>query len=110
MRFGIRTLLVLIAIAAVLLALFRIIAPMIRPSLVYAESAEFEQLPADDVALQTWLDQQPGVVRVIIVRNQKSIEVTWIMSQDILGQPPIPELKEQFERFGYRGMSRHMQR
>jgi hypothetical protein len=110
MKFGLRTLLVLVAVAAISLALLRMTAQRIRPSVIYSESATFEELPADDAALENWLGKQPGVVRVYVTRKRNSIEVTWLMSRDLLGHPPIPELQEQFGNFGYQRISHHIER
>jgi hypothetical protein len=110
MRFRLRTLLILLAVVGILLAAFRVAAPFIRPSVGYGESAEFAEMPADDTALEDWLSKQPGVVRAFVRRDANTIRINWIMSRDLLGDPPLPELREQFDRFGYRGLSRHDQR
>ena len=107
MRYRLKTLLIAMALAGLVFAAFRLAATIIRPSIVYGESAEFAELPADDRAIEQWLATQPGVVRTFATRESNTIRVNWIMSRDLLGNPPIPNLRDQFERFGYRGLSRH---
>jgi hypothetical protein len=109
MRYRLKTLLIVLAVAGLLFAALRLAATKVRPSVVYGESAEFAELLADDRAIEDWLSTQPGVNRAFVTRESNTIRVTWIMSRDLLGNPPIPDLGRQFERFGYRGIARHTQ-
>jgi hypothetical protein len=71
----------------------------------YGIRAGFTQFPRDDEALETWLAAQPGVVRVASCRDNGAIRVYWIMVRDVSGNPPAPDVRQAFERFGYRGLT-----
>jgi len=104
MRYRLRTLLILVAVACLLLGVIRTVATHVKPSIGYGFRAEFAELPIDDAALAEWLAEQPGVIKAFVNREPSSIRVHWIMSRDLTGNPPIPDCREQFDRFGYKGL------
>jgi hypothetical protein len=77
----------------------------VKVSVGYAVRAEFTQLPADDKALESWLAAQPGVVKVTTNRDPGAIRVYWVMVQDVWKNPPVPDLRQVFEEFGYRELT-----
>src|SRR4051794_16354665 len=105
MRYRLRTLLIVVAIVGVGLAILREASRQIKPSIIYSFRADFAEMPADDVGLLEWLRRQPGVIgrTVSVSREPSAIRVHWIMSRDLLGNPPIPDCEEQFNRLGYKG-------
>lgn len=74
-----------------------------KPSVSNAFRAEFKEMPADDIALENWIAAQPGVIKVGCDRDESAIRIYWIMSQDLWLDPP-PDIRLEFERFGYRGL------
>jgi|KBSSwiStaDraftv2_1062776.scaffolds.fasta_scaffold2250181_2 hypothetical protein len=109
MRYHLRTLLIVIAVIGALLAVFRVASRYIKPSLIYGLRVEFAELPPDDATLEEWLRQQPGVIKVSVNREPKAIRIVWLMSRDLNGYPPIPDCRQNFERFGYKGIKRYEQ-
>jgi hypothetical protein len=111
MRFRLSTLLIVLAVIGVsfglIRALFLAAAPHIRPSSHYGVRAEFTELPADDAALAEWLSNQPGVYRAFVNRESRTVRIVWGMSRDLNGNPPLPDLRSSFDRFGYTGLKRY---
>jgi hypothetical protein len=81
--------------------LLAIAAKKITPSYVYGIRAQFAALPANDAALEAWLSARPGVVRVHVIRKKNEIDIIWIMSQDLMRSPPVPDVRAEFEKLGY---------
>jgi hypothetical protein len=78
----------------------------IPASIGYTVEAEFEEMPADDAALEAWLLTQPGVARAIVGEHTgqpNKLVVTLIMVRNTWGQPPFPNLESKCEELGYRG-------
>jgi hypothetical protein len=79
-------------------------ATVIRPSLIYSERASFKEYPVNDVELESWISEQPGCFRAYVIRHSDEIRITYGMSRNLWGHPPCPDIRSQFERFGYRGL------
>ena len=111
-RYKLRTLLIVLAVIGVALAVIREAASHIYPSVGFEVRAEFTELPTDDTALLRWLQTQPGVIErlAFVNREKSSIRVNWTMSRNLLGEPPIPDLHQQFERLGYKGLKQYYPR
>jgi len=111
MRYRLSTLLIVLAVVGVsfgmVRALFLVAAPHIRPSIHYGVSAEFTELPTDDAALEVWLSNQPGVYRAFVNRESHTVRIVWGMSRDLSGNPPLPDLRRNFDRFGYAGLKQY---
>ncbi|WP_254513994.1 hypothetical protein [Anatilimnocola floriformis] len=101
MRFSLRTLLIGLSVVCALSAIVGIGAKAIKPSYGYGIQAKCGRLPADDSSLETWLSAQPGVVRVHVQRENNQVHVIWIMSQDLMRNPPVPDLRPELENLGY---------
>ena len=106
-RYSLRTLLIVVIVAAVSLAVARVAMKAIRPSLVYEMLAEFSELPESDEPFQQWVRDQPGVFRAYVNRDANAIRIVWGMSRDLSGNPQLPDFKKHFERFGYRDLKRY---
>jgi hypothetical protein len=117
MRYRLRTLLIVLALMPPLLsggwfaarnaALLRPGAP--SPSFSYCVSADCTELPPDDKALHRWLRAYPNVQAIGVRRNGKSIEIIWGTSgnwAEQLGDRPIADLRAEFDRLGYKGVTR----
>jgi hypothetical protein len=84
-----------------LLALFFVyVAQKLPVSAGYEVTCTFRKLPENDIALETWLKQQPGIVphTVHIRRNDADkMTVTFILSRSLWQQffltPPFPNLE-----------------
>jgi len=109
MRYRLRTLLIAIAVVGVLLAVGLRAARSIKPSIIYELRAEFAEMPSDDIAFEEWLRTQPGVIPrpSYVDREANAIRITWIMSRDLTGHPPIPDFRNNFDRLGYKGLKRY---
>jgi hypothetical protein len=75
-------------------------------SIVTCFDARFETMPPGDEALEQWLRAQPGVVKHTIWINRlgedkKTLEVSFIRSQNMAGHPPIPDLDTKCAELGY---------
>lgn len=72
----------------------------------YVVEARFSEMPTNDNSLVEWIRSQPGVVRhtVHIGRFESNLlYVTFIQSQNLLGEPPFPNLDAGAKSLGYRG-------
>lgn len=82
-----------------------------EPGMFYSVSAQFQELPDSDDPLQEWLRSQPGVVdshwSPRITRAGKSVTVGWHHMKTWRRDPVTPNLREQFESFGYRGLFKY---
>ena len=94
------------ALATVLCLVIIVVGKTVKPSVIYGVSATFEVYPADDRALVSWMEKQPGVIRVYVTRKPDGVEMDWVMSQDLFGGRPIPDFERAFERLGYQGLKR----
>jgi hypothetical protein len=74
-------------------------------SIGYEVETEFAELPPDDVALEAWLKQQPGVAVVGVSRaeSRKAVRINLIMSQNLHYRPRFPDVEKACEELGYRG-------
>lgn len=68
---------IVLAIAGVLLAVLRVAARHIVPSISYSIRAEFDEMPSDDELFRQWIEGQPGVYRAFVNRDRRGIEITW---------------------------------
>lgn len=75
----------------------------IRASRLYCLRADFAHLPADDKRLEQWLKAQPGVVAhtVHLKRESGSLRAWFIMTQNLRGSPPVPDLSHACDSLGY---------
>lgn len=74
----------------------------------YCVEASFQQLPPDDHDLERWLTVQPGVmVDTVIVRRldkpATTLEVGFMQSRSLAGEPPLPDLGMKCRELGYKG-------
>jgi hypothetical protein len=106
-RYKLRTLLIVVAAVGAVLAFGRIAARRIVPSIGYEIRAEFTELPVNDEAFRQWVEDQPGVYQAYVNREPNAIRVVYGMSRDLTGDPPLPDFKKNFDRFGYRGLRRY---
>jgi hypothetical protein len=71
----------------------------------YAFSVEtkFGLMPADDKALISWLQSQPGIIpkHVWVERRGKTLQVNFSQERDSWGAPPIPDLDSKCKELGY---------
>jgi hypothetical protein len=76
-------------------------------SVGYVVEARFEKMPPNDRDLEEWLRSQPGVIphNVMIGRfdDGKLLYVSFMMSRNLAGQPPLPDMNGQVARLGYIG-------
>jgi hypothetical protein len=89
-------------IAAVVAVSGWLILRNVSVSVGYGVRAEFEEFPVDDKPLVEWLASQKGVVKAVSSRETGAIRVYWIMTQRFQSESPVPDLRQEFERFGYR--------
>ena len=68
----------------------------------YRVSARYTRIPLDDDELQNWLRIQPGVVAntVHLKRNGNEIHIIFIMSQNLNGSPPVPDISHECDQLG----------
>ena len=83
-----------------------VVGKAVKLSVIYGVTAQFEVYPADDRELLSWMEKQPGMIRVYGTRKPDAVHMVWIMSQDLFGSPPVPEFERAFERLGYQGQKR----
>lgn len=69
----------------------------------------FSQLPADDAALRSWLEAQPGIYRVFVLRRDQEaerhrLEVSYGISSNGWRYPhDLPDLDSKCRELGYSG-------
>lgn len=107
MRFSLRALFLILALVGATLLIVKVIATGVRASVGYGVRASFARLPETDIALGQWLESQPGVLKSHVVREDGAIRINWIMSQDLTGKPSSPDLRANFEQFGYVGLAEY---
>lgn len=102
-----RMLLLTAIIAAVLgIAAWQVLLRVVRASYGYHVRAQFASLPQVDTKLQEWIKAQPGVVaphQVFIWRTNQTVTVFFIMSRNLKGYPPFPNLESACKELGYAG-------
>jgi hypothetical protein len=74
------------------------------PPMDYFVRAEFEDLPDSDVALEKWLFDQPGVYIGVIHREGNALSLSWGNSRTHYWNSVTPNVRAEFERFGYKGV------
>lgn len=76
---------------------------LIPASRGYSISAEFAELPANDRELEQWLRNQPGVVKhtAQVTRDGHVVFISWIMTQNVGGNPRTPDVRTAWQRMGY---------
>jgi hypothetical protein len=94
---------IVVSLACVLLAAFGIAAKTVKPSIIYSYRFTATKMPADDVGLENWLRNQPGIVRAFANRKANVVRVDFIVSRDLLGNPANPDLQQGFSLLGYHG-------
>lgn len=74
--------------------------------IAYGREAEFEYVPPSDERLEKWVRAQPGVYIAYVQRRPLEkgyrVEVTFGMTRNGFGQPPLPDLDSAAAEFGYR--------
>ena len=70
----------------------------------YDVSAEFREIPSTDRELVNWLNSQPDVDGVSVQRQGRGIRVSWTNRGARHQDPVTPNIRSQFERFGYEGL------
>jgi hypothetical protein len=77
----------------------------IKASCGYDVQANYDAMPADDKALETWIKTQPGVVEhtVLVQRDGHQLVAYFIMAQDLSGRPTFPDLDQACATLGYKG-------
>ena len=105
---AVRWLLAFAVVAAMLYVGWWYLCSSLYASIGYEVEAEFAELPPDDTALQAWLKQQPGVIPTLTYvqrtgPSKKVLQVNVVMSRNLLGEPPIPDLEKTCAELGYRG-------
>ena len=69
---------------------------------VYSHRLTYTTLPADDEALSTWLQEQPGVLNPSVTREGETVVVTftkWLFYFD-----SGPDVMGEADRLGYAGL------
>ena len=72
----------------------------------YTVEAQFSKLPPNDTELKDWLARQPGVIdRTIHIKrsNGGKVRILLIISRNVWGNPPFPDLDAACESLGYSG-------
>lgn len=72
-------------------------------SRVYSVESRINAAPRDDAEIVNWLKKQPGVVAhtVHVNRNQDSLGLTFVMTQNAWMNPPFPDVEQAALKFGY---------
>jgi len=77
----------------------------LNKSSIYSVEARFEQMPASDRALITWLRAQPGVIAHTVGVERRDdgalLQVTFLQVRSLAGEPPFPDLDRRVGSFGY---------
>jgi hypothetical protein len=106
MRYSLRTLLIVVcAIPLILGSVLRL--PFSR---CYIVTATFAENPPSDIELCRWLAQQPGVRNCEVSTGQGFTAVLWDITRPLASPNPGFDLRYQFEKLGYKGLSRYEQR
>ena len=58
----------------------------------YGFKIGYESAPSDDHELVAWLESHPGVSHVDVYRKDRDLYVFYLISQNLLGQPPLPDV------------------
>lgn len=76
---------------------------LIPASRGYSVRAAFAKLPASDREFEQWLRNQPGVVRhtARVRREGQVVRFSWIMTQNVAGDPRTPDLPAAWRGMGY---------
>jgi hypothetical protein len=109
MRYRLRTLLIVVTVIAVILASGVFAMKKVKLSYHYAVDATFVQLPSEDIEFLLWLAKQPGVREPLVSRDNNTLSVMWDTEQPMMGGDPKPDLSKGFVRFGYKGLTRHIE-
>ncbi|MCE9529361.1 MAG: hypothetical protein K8R36_25205 [Planctomycetales bacterium] len=104
MRYSLRSLMIVVAVIATSLGIWRVVASHIKTKRIYAIRIAVADMPVDDDAAIEWVRAQPGVWRAAIGRKPDRVEVIVIMDRDLNGNPPVPNVREAFERMKYKGI------
>lgn len=101
-----RLIIAILIFIIVLVVGIQLVRKNLRASLGYAVEAQFGHLPTDDTELTAWIQPQPGIVRhtVHVERvgsDGTTLRVVFIQSQNLAGEPPLPDLDGACVRFGY---------
>ena len=85
---------------------FRLLASKIHVPIGYCFEARFDIVPADDKALKTWIQSQPGILsRTVRVGrfdpDKKLLVVDFTQVRNMTWEPPLPDLDAECRIFGY---------
>lgn len=67
----------------------------------YYMRVEFDRLPENDLELEEWFHNKPGVVKVLIAREGEALKIACISKEEIKGYPTNPDLEKAWKTFGY---------
>lgn len=100
------TLIVLASVVVASVVAWQLFIHNVYVSFDFCAETEFGKMPADDQLLVEWLKAQPGVVsRTVHVKRfgpkEHTVEVMWIQSQTLAGNPPYPDLNQKCAELGY---------
>jgi hypothetical protein len=98
-------LLALILGSILLATLFLTVWVAFSPPIDYVVRAEFQELPPGDEDLKQWLLDQPGVYIGFVQREGRKVTVVWGHSETHIWNSVTPNLREHFEKFGYKGLT-----
>ncbi len=101
-----KKLLLVIATIGIALLSFYVWAKSQSVSRGYEVEAEFAELPPDDVALEDWLEAQPGVARVIVGQRTGEpnvLAIVLIIVRTGWDRTPFPDLNAKCDELGYKG-------
>jgi len=78
---------------------------MMAPPMFYVVRAGFKEVPSTDAALESWLSRQPHVSGARIMRDDDgTVVISWRNSKAGYYEDPTPNIRAQFESFGYHEM------
>jgi hypothetical protein len=85
-------------------AMLFVVHVVFAPPMDYVVRAQFQELPASDDELKGWLLNQPGVYTGFVQREGRTLVLIWGNTRTHFWNPVTPNVRAQFERFGYRGL------
>ena len=110
--FSLRTLFVVVALLALLCALLSWawfhFATSVYVTSQYNIETTFETMPKDDEGLESWLQDQSGIMAGTVSVDRPSgtkLIVHFVMARNRTGHPGLPDLEEKCKALGYAGGS-----
>lgn len=90
-------------VAVILVVAWLIARQRLVASIGYNMYDAFAAMPADDSAFESWLVQQPGVVKAHLFREGNKLTIDFIQVRNLAGHPKLPELDKQAALLNYSG-------